>query len=133
MCSGFSFLFLHIFSYPNNGSSDWKTSLFFSAYFNRKMSTVNDGDQWFREVNPSFWPGQAFSLEIDKILYQQKSKYQDVLVFKRYMISLRRILFNHTNSLLVKHMVMFLSWIIVFNVLNVMNVLIKKCLLFFHY
>ena len=47
------------------------------------MSTVNDADQWFREINPSFWPGQAFSLEIEKILHQQKSKYQDILVFKR--------------------------------------------------
>ena len=98
------------------------------------MSTAtNDGDQWFREVNPSFWPGQAFSLEIEKILYQQKSKYQDVLVFKRYMIFFRRISSIADDSLLVRPMAMFLSWIIVFNVLNEMNVLIKKCLLFFRY
>ncbi|CAF2062316.1 unnamed protein product [Rotaria magnacalcarata] len=45
--------------------------------------TVGDGEKnWFREINPSFWPGQAFSLEIDEVLYHQKSKYQDVLVFK---------------------------------------------------
>ncbi len=48
---------------------------------------AGDGDnQWFREVNPGFWPGQAFSLEIDKVLYHQRSLYQDVLVFKRYII-----------------------------------------------
>lgn len=46
--------------------------------------TASDGDKnWFREVNPSFWPGQAFSLEIDEVLHHQSSKYQDVLVFKR--------------------------------------------------
>jgi spermidine synthase len=28
------------------------------------------------------WPGQAFSLQIEKVLFHQKSKYQDVLVFK---------------------------------------------------
>lgn len=30
------------------------------------------------------WPGQAFSLQIEKVLFHEKSKYQDVLVFKRY-------------------------------------------------
>lgn len=29
------------------------------------------------------WPGQAFSLQIEKVLFHEKSKYQDVLVFKR--------------------------------------------------
>jgi spermidine synthase len=29
------------------------------------------------------WPGQCFSLQIEKILHHEKSKYQDVLVFKR--------------------------------------------------
>jgi spermidine synthase len=47
------------------------------------MAVGDEDGQWFREVNPGFWPGQAFSLEIDKVLYQQRSKYQDVLVFKR--------------------------------------------------
>jgi spermidine synthase len=28
------------------------------------------------------WPGQAFSLQIEKVLFHEKSKYQDVLVFK---------------------------------------------------
>ena len=47
------------------------------------MATVDKDNKWFKEVNPSFWPGQAFSLEIDEVLYHQRSKYQDVLVFKR--------------------------------------------------
>jgi spermidine synthase len=28
------------------------------------------------------WPGQAFSLQIEQVLFHEKSKYQDVLVFK---------------------------------------------------
>ncbi|KAF1767125.1 hypothetical protein GCK72_007083 [Caenorhabditis remanei] len=28
------------------------------------------------------WPGQAFSLQVKKVLYHEKSKYQDVLVFE---------------------------------------------------
>ena len=47
------------------------------------MTGDNNDKKWFREVNSGFWPGQAFSLEIEKVLYDHKSKYQDVLVFKR--------------------------------------------------
>jgi spermidine synthase len=39
--------------------------------------------KWFRETNAELWPGQEFSIEIEEILYQQRSKYQDILVFKR--------------------------------------------------
>ena len=38
---------------------------------------------WFSEVDKSLWPGQCFSLEVDKVLYQGKSKYQDLLVFNK--------------------------------------------------
>lgn len=38
-------------------------------------------DNWFMEKN-SQWPGQAFSLEIEKVLVSKKSKYQDILIFK---------------------------------------------------
>lgn len=30
------------------------------------------------------WTGQAFSLHVDHILFQARSNYQDVLVFKRF-------------------------------------------------
>ncbi|KAL8601375.1 hypothetical protein ACOMHN_042379 [Nucella lapillus] len=43
------------------------------------MDQIKNG--WFSEVSP-LWPGQAMSLEVDQVLYHQKSKYQDVLVFK---------------------------------------------------
>jgi spermidine synthase len=38
-------------------------------------------DNWFNEIN-TFWPGQKFSLEIEEILENGKSKFQDILVFK---------------------------------------------------
>ncbi|XP_020580833.1 spermidine synthase 1 isoform X2 [Phalaenopsis equestris] len=36
---------------------------------------------WFSEMSP-MWPGEAHSLKIEKILYQGKSEYQDVMVFQ---------------------------------------------------
>ncbi|UNI15797.1 Spermidine synthase [Purpureocillium takamizusanense] len=41
--------------------------------------TIKDG--WFREIS-DMWPGQAMTLKVDKVLHHEKSKYQDVLVFK---------------------------------------------------
>ncbi|EPY51674.1 spermidine synthase [Schizosaccharomyces cryophilus OY26] len=38
-------------------------------------------DGWFREIN-HMWPGQAMSLQVKKVLYAGKSKFQDVLVFE---------------------------------------------------
>ncbi|KAK2175593.1 hypothetical protein NP493_720g00014 [Ridgeia piscesae] len=43
------------------------------------MNVVKDG--WFSEIGP-LWKGQAFSLEVDKVLFHEKSKYQDVQVLK---------------------------------------------------
>eukprot|EP00009_Paramoeba_aestuarina_P002290 CAMPEP_0201520492 /NCGR_PEP_ID=MMETSP0161_2-20130828/11555_1 /ASSEMBLY_ACC=CAM_ASM_000251 /TAXON_ID=180227 /ORGANISM="Neoparamoeba aestuarina, Strain SoJaBio B1-5/56/2" /LENGTH=298 /DNA_ID=CAMNT_0047918881 /DNA_START=52 /DNA_END=948 /DNA_ORIENTATION=- len=37
--------------------------------------------KWFHEVS-SLWPGQAFSLEAEEVLFQGKSKFQDVIVFQ---------------------------------------------------
>ncbi|CCE91394.1 spermidine synthase TDEL_0C05050 [Torulaspora delbrueckii] len=42
--------------------------------------TIVDG--WFREISDTMWPGQAMTLKVDKVLHHEKSKYQDVLVFK---------------------------------------------------
>ena len=36
---------------------------------------------WFSEVN-SQWPGQAMSLEVESVLFEQQSEYQQVLVFQ---------------------------------------------------
>jgi len=43
------------------------------------MDALKSG--WFSEIDTSLWPGMCFSLECNKLLYQGKSKYQDVLVF----------------------------------------------------
>lgn len=44
------------------------------------MDYIKDG--WFME-KCTLWPGQAMSLKVNEVLYNKKSKYQDVLVFKR--------------------------------------------------
>ncbi|KAK8962696.1 Spermidine synthase 1 [Platanthera guangdongensis] len=36
---------------------------------------------WFSEMSP-MWPGEAHSLKVEKILYQEKSKYQTVMIFE---------------------------------------------------
>nr|XP_023025479.1 spermidine synthase [Leptinotarsa decemlineata] len=43
------------------------------------MDQIRNG--WFSEI-ADLWPGQSFSLEVEKVLYQAKSAYQDVLVFE---------------------------------------------------
>ncbi|XP_067826749.1 spermidine synthase [Heptranchias perlo] len=43
------------------------------------MDTIKSG--WFTETS-TLWPGQAMSLEVEEILYHQKSPFQDVVVFK---------------------------------------------------
>ena len=41
-------------------------------------------DNWFSEIDEELWPGHCFSLKCDQLLYNQKSKYQDVLVFNKF-------------------------------------------------
>ncbi|ERN19102.1 hypothetical protein AMTRI_Chr10g232970 [Amborella trichopoda] len=43
------------------------------------ISSVLPG--WFSEFS-SMWPGEAHSLKVEKILFQDKSQYQDVMVFQ---------------------------------------------------
>ncbi|XP_069111866.1 spermidine synthase-like [Argopecten irradians] len=43
------------------------------------MDKLQDG--WFSEMS-ELWPGQAMSLQVEEVLFHEKSKYQDVLVFK---------------------------------------------------
>ncbi|KAK9090468.1 hypothetical protein Sjap_023645 [Stephania japonica] len=45
----------------------------------RGVSSVIPG--WFSEISP-MWPGEAHSLKVEKILFQQRSLYQDVMVFQ---------------------------------------------------
>lgn len=43
------------------------------------IDLIKDG--WFSEKG-SLWPGQAMSLQVDEILYNANSKFQDLLVFR---------------------------------------------------
>ncbi|EGW32489.1 uncharacterized protein SPAPADRAFT_61556 [Spathaspora passalidarum NRRL Y-27907] len=41
-----------------------------------------NGTYWFYEKSAESFPGQAFALEINKILYHTKTIYQDILIFE---------------------------------------------------
>jgi spermidine synthase len=41
-------------------------------------------ENWFSEIDEELWPGHCFSLKCDQLLYNKKSKYQDVLVFNKF-------------------------------------------------
>ncbi|KAK7450502.1 hypothetical protein BaRGS_00039933 [Batillaria attramentaria] len=43
------------------------------------MDQIKDG--WFSELS-ELWPGQSMSLQVEEVLFNEKSKYQNVLVFK---------------------------------------------------
>ncbi|GAA0170961.1 transferase [Lithospermum erythrorhizon] len=43
------------------------------------ISSIISG--WFSEISP-MWPGEAHSLKVEKVLFQGKSDYQDVMVFQ---------------------------------------------------
>ena len=45
------------------------------------MDVIQKG--WFSELG-ELWKGQAFSLEVEELLFHEKSKFQDVIVFKRF-------------------------------------------------
>lgn len=47
------------------------------------MDSIQNG--WFSEHSKQMWPGQAMSLEVDEVLFHEKSQYQDVLVFRRFV------------------------------------------------
>ena len=55
------------------------------------MNQLRNG--WFSEVNQQ-WPGQAMSLEVEEVLYEGKSKFQDILVFKRQVLNIALELYN---------------------------------------
>lgn len=43
---------------------------------------ANDNTYWFYEKSKESFPGQAFGLEVAKILYHTKSEFQDILIFE---------------------------------------------------
>ena len=47
-----------------------------------KSNTDLISNGWFMEKNKQ-WPGQAFSLEVEKVLEVKQSEFQDIMVFQR--------------------------------------------------
>lgn len=47
---------------------------------------VADKDDDLDSIFNKIWSGQAFSLKVDKVLAHERSKYQDVLIFRRLTI-----------------------------------------------
>lgn len=52
-----------------------------SGWFSEPQSLSDKTDKSMYFNNP-MWPGEAHSLKVDKILYKEKSKYQEILVFE---------------------------------------------------
>ena len=52
------------------------------------MDAIREG--WFSELS-ELWPGQCMSLEIEEVLLHEKSKFQDIMVVKRYGFVVNRI------------------------------------------
>ncbi|KAF4672179.1 hypothetical protein FOL47_000830 [Perkinsus chesapeaki] len=46
-----------------------------------QLPTQGGKRKWFSEVSDEMWPGQAMSLEISKVIYHERSRYQDIMVF----------------------------------------------------
>ena len=44
-----------------------------------QKTLIKDG--WFNEVE-QLWPGQRFSIEVEEVLLNGRSEFQDILVFK---------------------------------------------------
>lgn len=63
---------------PNNGVSAPNT-VAMESESDDSISSIMNG--WFSEISP-MWPGEAHSLKVDEILFQGKSDYQKVMVFK---------------------------------------------------
>ena len=60
-------------------------------YDTKTMDCIQNG--WFMEKN-DLWPGQAMCLEVDKVLHEEKSSFQDILVFRRYVYSITDVALN---------------------------------------
>jgi len=65
---------------PDNDETNEKTT--FNAPGNLKQFSPDSPEKGDAVINKG-WQGQAFSLEVQDVLFQKKSKYQDVLIFKR--------------------------------------------------
>ncbi|KAJ8949180.1 hypothetical protein NQ318_021673 [Aromia moschata] len=62
------------------------------------MNRIRDG--WFSEIS-DLWPGQSFSLEVKKVLCEDKSDYQDILVFESNLVEVNSSTRKNNGTVLV--------------------------------
>ena len=66
-----------------------------------QKTLIKDG--WFNEVE-QLWPGQRFSIEVEEVLLNGRSEFQDILVFKsktygiKFSYSLIKLTFSRIRS-----------------------------------
>ena len=46
------------------------------------MDAIKSG--WFSELS-ELWPGQSMSLQVEEVLFHEKSKFQDVVIVKTWV------------------------------------------------
>lgn len=39
-----------------------------------------DPSEWFSEISEQLWPGQCFSMKVEKVLHEEQSKYQNIKI-----------------------------------------------------
>lgn len=44
------------------------------------MNAIHNG--WFSEISEELWPGQCFSLKVQRVLHEERSKYQDIKIIE---------------------------------------------------
>lgn len=44
------------------------------------MDAIRNG--WFSEIQGELWPGQCFSLQVKKVLHEEKSKFQEIKIIE---------------------------------------------------
>ena len=55
------------------------------------MDCLREG--WFSEFS-TLWPGQSMSLKVEEVLFHEKTKFQDVHVFKRWVFVYTKYVFQ---------------------------------------
>lgn len=45
-----------------------------------KMDSIRNG--WFSEISDELWPGQCFSLKVNKVLHEETSAFQHISILE---------------------------------------------------
>lgn len=62
-----------VFAWVRHRSS----SLFLKFYSKQRLDMDAIQKGWFSEIN-ELWPGQCFSLQVKKVLHEERSDFQDI-------------------------------------------------------